>query len=88
MRSPGTKSPFLVTLYLWSFDMAKKRISYRDKAVAEMRANNRDEDYIEDWRRIYDETGLDMRDMRDGMDVDAFLEAYENDDLDAMIILS
>jgi hypothetical protein len=29
-----------------------------------------------------------MRDMADGMDVDAFLEAYEYGDLDAMIMLS
>jgi len=88
MRSPGPKSPFLVTFYLWGFDMAKKRISYRDKAVAEMRANDWNEDYIEDWCRIYDETGLDMRNMCDGMDVDAFLEAYENGDLYAMFMLS
>lgn len=68
--------------------MAEKRDSYRDKVVAEMRANDWCEDYIEDWCKVYDETGLDMRDMADGIDVDAFLEAYEYGDLDAMMMLS
>lgn len=64
------------------------RDKYRDSQVAEMIANDWDEDYISDWCRVYDETGLDMRDMADGMDVDAFLEAFEEGDLDAMIMLS
>jgi len=63
-------------------------MSYRENVIAHMRAENWDEDYIEDWIRVYDETGLDMRDMCDGMDVDAFLDAYEEGDLDAMIMLS
>lgn len=63
-------------------------MSYREDVIAHMRAEDWDEDYIEDWIRVYDETGLDMRDMRDGMDVDAFLDAYEEGDLDAMIMLS
>lgn len=63
-------------------------MSYREDVIAHMRAANWDEDYIEDWIRVYDETGLDMRDMCDGMDVDAFLDAYEEGDWDAMIMLS
>lgn len=63
-------------------------MSYREDVIAHMRAEEWDEDYIEDWIRVYDETGLDMRDMCDGMDVDAFLDAYEEGDLDAMIMLS
>lgn len=63
-------------------------MNYRETVIAHMRAENWDEDYIEDWIRVYDETGLDMRDMCDGMDVDAFLDAYEEGDLDAMIMLS
>lgn len=63
-------------------------MSYRENVIAHMRAEEWDEDYIEDWIRVYDETGLDMRDMCDGMDVDAFLDAYEEGDLDAMIMLS
>lgn len=66
--------------------MAKK--SYRDSVVSHMLDEGWDEGYIEDWCRVYDETGLDMRDMADGMDVDAFLDAYENDDFDAMMMLS
>ena len=62
--------------------------SYRDHAVTNMRAKHWSEEYIEDWCRVYDETGLDMRDMADGMDIDAFLEAFEDGDLDAMIMLS
>lgn len=61
---------------------------YSQRVVSKMRANGWDEDYIKDWIRVYEETGLDMRDMADGMDVDAFLEAYENDDIDAMILMS
>lgn len=70
--------------------MAKKQIrdEYREKTIAFMLDEGWDEDYIADWERVYDETGLDMRDMADGMDVDAFLDAYENDDFDAMIMLS
>ena len=52
-------------------------MSYREDVIAHMRAENWDEGYIEDWIRVYDETGLDMRDLCDGMDVDAFLDAYE-----------
>lgn len=63
-------------------------MSYREDVIAHMRAEDWDEDYIEDWIRVYDETGLDMRDMCDGIDVDAFLDAYEEGDLDAMIMLS
>lgn len=59
-----------------------------EKSIEEMRAEGYCEDYIEDWTRVYEETGLDMRDMCDGMDVDAFLDAYEEGDLDAMIMLS
>lgn len=66
--------------------MAKK--SYRDRVVSKMTEEGWDEDYIENWKRVYDETGLDMRDMADGMDVDAFLDAYERNDLDEMIMLS
>lgn len=66
--------------------MTKK--SYRDSVVSYMTNEGWDENYIEDWKRVYDETGLDMRDLADGMDVDAFLDAYENDDFDAMIMLS
>ena len=36
------------------------RDKYRDSQVAEMIANDWDEDYISDWCRVYDETGLDM----------------------------
>lgn len=61
---------------------------YRDKVVKMMQDEEWDKDYIDEWCRVYDETGLDMRDMADGMDVDAFLEAYEEGDLDAMIMLS
>lgn len=63
-------------------------LCYRDKVVKMMQDEEWDEDYINEWCRVYDETGLDMRDMADGMDVDAFLEAYEEGDLDAMIMLS
>ena len=66
--------------------MAKK--SYRDSVVSHMIEEGWDKDYIADWERVYDETGLDMRDMADGMDVDAFQDAYENGDFDAMIMLS
>lgn len=66
--------------------MAKK--SYRDSVVSYMTEEGWDKDYIEDWERVYDETGLDMRDMADGMDVDAFLDAYERGDIDEMIMLS
>lgn len=65
-----------------------KGLCYRDKVVKMMQDEEWDEDYISEWCRVYDETGLDMRDMADGMDVDAFLEAYEEGDLDAMIMLS
>lgn len=70
--------------------MAKKQIrdEYREKAIAHMLDEGWDDDYIEDWERVYDETGLDMRDMADGMDVDAFLDAYERGDIDEMIMLS
>ena len=61
---------------------------YRERTVEMMKSEGWDEDYISDWCRVYDETGLDMQDMCDGMDVDAFLEAYEEGDLDAMIMLS
>lgn len=63
-------------------------LCYRDKVVKMMQDEEWDKDYIDEWCRVYDETGLDMRDMADGMDVDAFLEAYEEGDLDAMIMLS
>lgn len=66
--------------------MAKK--SYRDRVVSHMIEEGWDENCIEDWERVYDETGLDMRDMADGMDVDAFLDAYERGDIDEMIMLS
>lgn len=62
-------------------------MNYRDRTIASMRNDGYDEDFILDWVRIYDETGLDLRDMSDGMDVDAFLEAYEEGDLDEMMIL-
>ena len=65
-----------------------KGLCYRDKVVKMMQDEEWDKDYIDEWCRVYDETGLDMRDMADGMDVDAFLEAYEEGDLDAMIMLS
>ena len=52
-------------------------MNYREQTIAEMRNDGYDEDFILDWVRIYDETGLDLRDMSDGMDVDAFLDAYE-----------
>lgn len=61
---------------------------YRERTVEMMESEGWDGDYISDWCRVYDETGLDMRDMCDGMDVDAFLDAYEEGDLDAMIMLS
>lgn len=66
--------------------MAKK--SYRDRVVSHMIEEGWDKNYIEDWERVYDETGLDMRDLADGMDVDAFLDAYECGDWDEMIMLS
>lgn len=66
--------------------MAKK--SYRDRVVSHMIEEGWDKNYIEDWERVYDETGLDMRDLADGMDVDAFLDAYERGDIDEMIMLS
>ena len=62
-------------------------MNYREQTIAEMRNDGYDEDFILDWVRIYDETGLDLRDMSDGMDVDAFLEAYEEGDLDEMMML-
>lgn len=62
-------------------------MNYRDQTIASMRNDGYDEDFILDWVRIYDETGLDLRDMSDGMDVDAFLEAYEEGDLDEMMML-
>lgn len=52
------------------------------------RADGWDEAYIADWMRVYEATGFDMRNLCDGMDVDAFLDAYEEGDLDAMIMLS
>ena len=62
-------------------------MNYREQTIAEMRNDGYDEDFILDWVRIYDETGLDLRDMSDGMDVDAFLDAYEEGDLDEMMML-
>lgn len=59
-----------------------------ERIVNKMKVEGWDEDYIVDWLRVYEATGLDMRDMCDGMDVDAFLDAYEEGDLDAMIMLS
>ena len=37
---------------------------------------------------MYDNTGIDMRDLADGMDVEAFVEAYEEGDFEAMMMLS
>lgn len=62
-------------------------MNYREQTIAEMQNDGYDEDFIEDWCRIYDETGLDLRDMSDGMDVDAFLDAYEEGDFDEMMML-
>lgn len=61
---------------------------YGTRVITEMIRDGVCDEYIRDWERVYDETGLDMRDMADGMDVDAFLEAYEEGDWDAMIMLS
>lgn len=58
-----------------------------ERITNKMRADGLNEDYIADWLRVYEATGFDMRDMCDGMDVDAFLDAYEDGDLDAMITL-
>lgn len=62
-------------------------MTFRDNVVSQMRANGYCEEYIDDWCRVYDETGLDLRDMADDMDVDAFLDAYEEGDLDEMMML-
>lgn len=61
---------------------------YEERIIAEMRKANYSEEYISDWIRVYEETGLDMRCLADGMDVDEFLDAYEEGDLDTMILLS
>ena len=63
------------------------RMTFRDRVVSQMQADGCCEEYIGDWCRVYDETGLDMRDMSDGMDVDAFLDAYEEGDFDEMMML-
>lgn len=62
-------------------------MTFRDNVVSQMRANGYCEEYIDDWCRVYDETGLDLRDMADNMDVDAFLDAYEEGDFDEMMML-
>lgn len=61
---------------------------YRESVLKTAEREGWCEEYLDDWLRVYDETGMDMRDFADGMDVDAFLEAYEEDDLDAMIMLT
>lgn len=61
---------------------------YGTRVVSKMINDGVCDEYIRDWQRVYDETGLDMRDLADGMDVDAFLEAYEEGDWDAMLMLS
>lgn len=61
---------------------------YGMRVITKMIQDGVCDEYIRDWQRVYDETGLDMRDMADGMDVDAFLEAYEEGDIDAMLMLS
>ena len=38
-------------------------------------------DYISDWKNMNDATGLDLRDMSDGVDVDEFLDIWEDEDL-------
>jgi hypothetical protein len=38
-------------------------------------------DFISDWKKMNEETGLDLRDMADGVDVDEFLDILEDENL-------
>lgn len=57
---------------------------YGRTVVSKLKYDGVNPDYIEDWVRLYEATGLDLRDLADGMDVDAFIDAYEDGDLDGM----
>ena len=62
--------------------------SYKELVVNELKRSGACKQYIEDWIYVYDNTGIDMRDLADGMDVEAFVEAYEEGDFEAMMMLS
>lgn len=60
--------------------------SYREQALREMKAEGYCEDFIDDWIKIYDATGMDKRSMSDGLwDADDFIDAYEAGDFDACL---
>lgn len=61
---------------------------YMKEAIEQLKKEGACKEYIDDWVRVYNETGMDIRDMADGMDVDAFLDAYECGDYDEMLFLS
>ena len=59
--------------------------SYKQKAINNMISEGYCKDYIDDWIKIYDATGLDKRDLADGdWDADEFIDAYEDGDFDTL----
>lgn len=62
--------------------------NYKESVIAELKSEGACQEYIDDWIYVYENTGMDMRDFADGMDVEAFVEAYEEGDFDMMMMLS
>lgn len=65
------------------------RKTYRENWVTETAEDMREsgqytEEFVNDWVYLWQEMGIDLRDLPDGTDVEALVAAYYDDDLEGM----